>query len=157
MDIQLKKLDEDNFDEFCRILSAMREWAEMGTLDDNSKSRLRSDYFIDNPKFESLLAFVDNKAVGFISFYETYATLEARVTMYIEDLFILDEYRHKGIGKVLVDGCLNIAKNRNNSRVDLLSFGEGPRKFYEKIGAKWKDHNYHYRITEDLIEKGLFD
>lgn len=155
MNTELRKLDKNNFEDFFKILNAMHLWAHGSEMEKGSRERLKEHYFIENPKYECLVAYAESEAVGFISFYETYATMDARVTMYIEDLFILDEYRHKGIGKALVSGCLDIAKKKNYSRVDLLSFGEGPRKFYEKIGAEWKDHNYHYRLSEDIIKEGL--
>lgn len=155
MDIQIKILDENNFDDFFSILNQMNLWAEMGGMTDEHKERLHTHYFADPPKFECRLAFVDGKAVGFVSFYNTYATLDARSSLYIEDLFVREEKQSQGVGTALIDECLKLAKERNHGRVDLLSFGEGPRKFYEKLGAKWRSSNFHYRFYEDIVKKGL--
>lgn len=43
--------------------------------------------------------------------------------------------------------CLEIAKERGYSRVELLAFGEGPRKFYESFGLKCEEQNRHYRLN----------
>ncbi|MBU1019377.1 MAG: GNAT family N-acetyltransferase [Patescibacteria group bacterium] len=155
MDVKLEKVNENNFDDFVEIIEKMCEWAGKELLGDDGRLRLKKHYFQDKPKFNAILAFIDDKPVGFVSFFETYATMDARVTMYVEDIFVLEEFQKQGIGKVLISECLNIAKEKDYGRVDLLSFREGPRKFYEKLGAKWQDHNYHYRFFEDVIKAGF--
>lgn len=146
MKVSIKILDKNNFDDFFKILNKMNVWAGMGGMDAEAKERLYKHYFADKPKYECRLAYVDDRAVGFVSFFDTYATLNAKSSLYVEDIYVMDDEQFKGVGKALMNECLRLAKERGHCRVDLLSFGEGPRKFYEKLGADWKNHNFHYRF-----------
>lgn len=144
-DIEVRKLGEDSFDGFADLVNDMNVWAEHDEFTGEQKQKLISDYA--SGKFEAMVAYCDDKVVGFVSFFQTYATMDANESMYVEDIFVDEEYRDEGVGRALIEKCLEIAKERGYHRVDLLSFGEGPRKFYEKLGAKYKGNNYHYRFV----------
>jgi len=145
MHIELKRIDRENFDAFFRILSAMTKWAGKGIMIEKQKEMLAADYFHEPARFEGFVAYSDGKEAGFVSFFQGYATMDARTTMYIEDIFVLEKFQEKGVGKALMSECFKIAKERGYCRVDLLSFGEKPKKFYEKLGGEWHQGNFHYR------------
>ncbi len=143
--MEIKKLDIESFDQFFDLLSQMSEWEDRGALAIEVKERLRGDYFCEQPKYESLVAMDQGKLAGFIVFLKTYATFDAKQIMYIEDLFLREEYRGHGVGGTLFERAMEIAKERGYSRIELLAFGEGPKKFYEKFGFKLEPQNNHYR------------
>ena len=145
MSTEIRKLDRENFERYFELLSQMSEWEDRGKLEVEVKERLESDYFCEQPKYEVLIALVDGALAGFICFLQTYATFDAKPIMYIEDLFLLEQYRGHGLGKALFEGAMKIAQERGYSRIELLAFGEGPRKFYEKFGFKCEEQNHHYR------------
>ena len=47
---------------------------------------------------EVLLLELDGKEVGFALFFHNFSTFEGRPGLYLEDLFVLPEYRGNGMG-----------------------------------------------------------
>ena len=52
----------------------------------------------DEPKYEAYLGMLDGKAVGYLIFFMTYSSFLALPTLYIEDIFVLKEFRRRGVG-----------------------------------------------------------
>lgn len=93
-------------------------------------------HLFDEKVCDALVAEVDDKVVGFALFYTNYSTWKGKC-LYLEDLFILPEYRQHGIGSQLFDEVVNIAKQRGVRRMDwqVLDWNEPAIKFYQKKKA----------------------
>ena len=91
------------------------------------------------PMVEVFLAELSGKAVGFALFFQTFSTFVGRPGIYLEDLFVLPEYRRQGIALALFQELFRIARERDCLRVEwtVLDWNEPAIKFYtEKLGAK---------------------
>ena len=91
------------------------------------------------PMVEVFLAEISGKAVGFALFFQTFSTFVGRPGIYLEDLFVLPEYRRRGIAMALFQELFRIARERDCGRVEwsVLDWNEAAIKFYtEKLGAK---------------------
>ncbi|NNF03229.1 MAG: GNAT family N-acetyltransferase [Rhodothermales bacterium] len=91
------------------------------------------------PHCEALLA-VDEKegrSVGYALFFHTYSTFLTSFGLWLEDLFVLEPYRGRGIGFGLFTRVCAIARDRNCARVDwsVLNWNEPALNFYDRIGA----------------------
>ncbi len=93
-------------------------------------------HLFDEKVCDALVAEADDKVVGFALFYMNYSTWKGKC-LYLEDLFILPEYRQHGIGSQLFDEVVNIAKQRGVRRMDwqVLDWNEPAIKFYQKKKA----------------------
>ena len=93
----------------------------------------------DNPIF---VAVEDNKVLGYgFCMMETYhqnPVMTDRVTLYIDDLCVLEECRGKHIGAAIYEKILEYAKFRGcyNVTLNVWSCNESAMKFYEKMGLK---------------------
>lgn len=97
---------------------------------------VRRDGFGPQPRFEVLLAEDDGKALGFALFFPNYSTWEGRAGLFIEDLFVREEARGRGLGRQLVTAVAAIARARGCPRIDLNVLDWNPtRDFYHRIGA----------------------
>lgn len=153
--IELKKLAKENFEDYFNTLSLMSEWEQRGKLSKEVKDRLYRDLFGEKKKFEGMVVYDDSKCVAICSFLEAYGTFDGKPILWIDDIFVLDEYRGKGIGKKIFLECINQAKQRGCGRAEWLAFGEGPRPFYESFGAKMIKEDAHYRMTEEQFDEAL--
>ena len=91
------------------------------------------------PMVEVFLAEISGKPVAFALFFQTFSTFVGRPGIYLEDLFVLPEYRRRGIAQSLFVELFRIARERNCGRVEwtVLDWNEPAIKFYtEKLGAK---------------------
>ncbi|WP_373480524.1 N-acetyltransferase family protein [Geminocystis sp.] len=96
-------------------------------------------HLFGNPVYaEAIIAELDHKSVGFALFFTNYSTFLTKPGIYLEDLFVLPEYRRQGIGKTLLNFLIDLAKKRNFGRVEwsVLDWNKSAIDFYEKMGAK---------------------
>lgn len=73
--------------------------------------------------------------------------------IYLEDLFVLPEYRRQGIGKALISKVAQIAIERDCGRLEwsVLDWNEPAKAFYRSIGASILDDWRICRVTEDAL------
>lgn len=101
---------------------------------------------------EVIFADADGKPAGFVLFYHNYSTFLARPGIYIEDLYVMPEYRGRGLGKGLLAFIAALAIERGCGRVEWWVLNWNPaRRFYESIGAQAMSEWLVYRLTGDKL------
>ena len=85
---------------------------------------------------EAIVAEKDNQIVGFALYYTNYSTWKGKC-LYLEDFYVLPELRGEGIGSLLFNRVVEIAKDRGVKRMDwqVLEWNEPAIKFYQKKDA----------------------
>jgi len=92
-----------------------------------------------NPMVEVFLAETSGQSVGFALFFQSFSTFAGRPGLYLEDLFVLPDYRRRGAAMALLQALFRVARERNCARVEwsVLDWNEPAIKFYtERLGAK---------------------
>lgn len=94
--------------------------------------------FGDKPVWWAIVAETEGKIVGFALYYIRYSTWKGQ-RMYLEDLIVTEEYRGRGIGKMLLDELIEIAKQKGFSGMlwQVLDWNEPAIKFYKKYKASF--------------------
>ncbi|MEN9399712.1 MAG: hypothetical protein RL632_813 [Bacteroidota bacterium] len=84
----------------------------------------------------ALVVEIEQQIVGFALYYTNYSTWKGKC-LYLEDFFILPEFRRDGIGSQLFDRVVHIAKERKVRRMDwqVLEWNEPALSFYAKKNA----------------------
>ena len=98
---------------------------------------LLRDGFGSQPKFRMLIAQWHGQAVGYASFFYFYSTFQGRAALFLEDLFVLEKLRGKGIGKALLVTVCKLAVEEKcfALRWEVLDWNRPAIEFYEKLGA----------------------
>ena len=101
-----------------------------------TEEQLRRDGFAPNPSYRCLLATIDEKAIGFCLYWYRYSTWRGRL-LYVEDLFVCEEYRRSGVGKALFNEVIKTAEKEGLAYISLqvLEWNEPAISFYRK---HWK-------------------
>ena len=96
------------------LISALAQFEKLPPPNAGERQRLLEDGFGERPRFEAWLAFWEHAPmpVGYAVFFETYSTFRATPTFYLEDIFVLPEYRRRGIGSALLRHCIRLAHDR---------------------------------------------
>ncbi|ORY06175.1 diamine acetyltransferase [Basidiobolus meristosporus CBS 931.73] len=97
----------------------------------------------------------DEKVVGFALFFHNFSTFLGKHGIYLEDLYVVEEYRSKGVGTKLLKFLAKRAVSNSFGRVDwwVLNWNKNAIGFYEKIGAVPMDEWTTYRLTGDALKK----
>lgn len=122
------------------ILTFIRKLAEYEKLLDRvvaDESSLRNALFGARPAAEVILAYIDEQAVGFAIYFQTFSTFMARSGIYLEDLFIEPGYRSRGVGTALLIYLAQLTVQRGCARLSwaVLDWNQPAIKFYRKLGA----------------------
>lgn len=86
--------------------------------------------------FDFVLAKINGTTVGMAVYYFAYSTWVGK-SLYLDDLYVKEDFRGKGMGRVLLDHVLRLAWEEKCHRVrwQVLDWNEPAITFYEKIGA----------------------
>ncbi|MCU0570792.1 MAG: GNAT family N-acetyltransferase [Oculatellaceae cyanobacterium Prado106] len=120
-----------------RLVQALAEYEKLSHQVVGTEALLQEHLFGDRPCIEAILAEESGQAIGFALFFINYSTFLTRPGIYLEDLFVLPEYRGRGIGKALLANLAKLARDRNYGRLEwsVLDWNETAIAFYEKMGA----------------------
>jgi GNAT superfamily N-acetyltransferase len=142
---------------------ALANYEHLEPPDSQARKRILNDVFVKK-RINLLIASVNGngtgkeekkKSVAYALYFYTYSSFLAKPTLYLEDIFVLEEFRGMGIGKALFLKCVEEAKKEDCGRMEwaVLTWNKSAIEFYEKLGAKRLDEWYYYRLTQDTIEK----
>ena len=135
--------------EFIRALAAYEKMEDQVIADET----LLETWIFEKRKAEVLLAFEGDTPVGFALFFHNFSTWLGRAGIYLEDLFVLPEYRGRGYGKLLLKRLARIAVQRGCGRLEwaCLDWNEPSIAFYKSVGATALDEWTTYRVTGDTL------
>jgi GNAT superfamily N-acetyltransferase len=148
--VTVVSLTEDQFTEFIALINALADYERLTPPDVAAVERLRRDAFGPDPRFEAALALNrDGRAVGYATWFHTYSTFLAKPTMYLEDLFVLEDFRESGAGSKLFEHVRALGAERGCGRMEwqVLDWNTLAREFYHRRQATWMKDWLAYRIT----------
>jgi GNAT superfamily N-acetyltransferase len=140
------------------ILSLIRALGEYERLSHEivaTEEGLRAWLFGQRPAAEVVLASVDDTVVGFALFFHNFSTFLGRPGLYLEDLFVIPEWRGRGIGKRLLVHLAELAVERGCGRMEwnVLDWNEPALRFYERMGARVMKEWKLCRLTGDSLAR----
>jgi len=101
------------------------------------------------PPFECLLAERDGTPAGFALFFQSYSTWRGRPGVYLEDLFVDEAHRRRGVGTALLRRLAALAVERGCARLEwaVLDWNEPAMAFYRTLGAEPLDEWTTWRVS----------
>ena len=139
------------------ILSFIRRLAEYERMTDQvvATETLLREWIFGKKIAETLFVCEDGKEVGFALFFHNFSTFLGRAGIYLEDLFVLPDYRNRGYGKALFKRLAEIASERGCGRVEwsCLNWNEPSIRFYESLGAVPMKEWTVWRLTGDKLKE----
>ena len=139
------------------ILQFIKELADYEKLLDEvvATEELLERWIFDKQKAEVIFALEDGREVGFALFFHNFSTFLGRAGIYLEDLYVREEYRHKGYGKGLLKKLAQIAKEHGCGRLEwwCLDWNKPSIDFYLSLGAQPMDEWTVYRFAGESLDK----
>lgn len=138
------------------ILQFIKALAEYEKMSDEvvADEKLLTEWIFEKQKAEVIFVLEENKEVGFALFFHNFSTFLGRAGLYLEDLFVLPEYRGKGYGKALLKKLASIAVERGCGRLEwcCLDWNQPSIDFYLSLGATPLSDWTIYRVTGDTLQ-----
>ena len=147
MNQQIRYANINDLDKIIYFITELAIYEKM--LDEVVVTReLIKKWLFEEKIAEVIFVMENDKEVGFALFFHNYSTFVGRAGIYLEDLYVLPEYRHKGYGKALIKKLANICIERECGRFEwcCLNWNKPSIDFYLSLGAKPMDEWTTYRI-----------
>jgi GNAT superfamily N-acetyltransferase len=112
------------------------------------------DGFSANPSFRALIAEWDGQPAGYALFFGCYSTWAGR-RLFLEDLFVREPFRGRGIGKALLASVARIAVQENCRGVqwEVLNWNEKAIELYKSLGAEFFDQWRPVLLKDDALRR----
>jgi len=136
------------------FIRALAEYEQMLNLVVATEETL-GDWLFVKRTAEAFFVLEDGKEVGFALYFHNFSTFLGKAGIYLEDLFVLPEYRGKGYGKAILAQLALIARERGCGRLEwaCLDWNQPSIDFYRSLGAKPLDEWTGYRVSGDVLNQ----
>jgi GNAT superfamily N-acetyltransferase len=141
-----------------QILHLIRKLAEYEKLADEvvtNTNTLKNSLFGSRKTAEVIIAELHKMPVGFALFFHNFSTFLGKPGLYIEDLFVNDDQRGKGIGTELLSFLARLAIERDCGRLEwwVLDWNESAIGFYKRLGAVAMDAWTVFRLSGQSLDR----
>jgi GNAT superfamily N-acetyltransferase len=112
------------------------------------------DGFGPRPRFRALIAEWQGEVAGYALFFEFYSSFQGRAGLFLEDIFVRPNYRHKGVGTQLLAEVANLAWKEDYFclRWEVLDWNEPAIEFYKKLDSVFLDQWKNVCLIGDALE-----
>jgi len=143
-------------DDAAVLATMLRDFADFERLPNAStEEALREELGTPNAILQAIIVRIDGQPAGFATFFQTYSTFVARRGLYLEDIFVLEAYRNRGVATGLLRYLARIAVDRKIGRVEftVLLWNNIAIEFFEGLGATPNSAWTTYRLSGEWLEK----
>ena len=139
------------------IIALMREFAEYEDLSsylEITDEKLYRAMFGMDSVADGLCAFEGETAIGYAIFYPNFSSFRGQIGFYLEDIYIKQEYRGRGLGEAMLKHLARLALSRGYERIDfmVLDWNESAIGFYKKLGALMDTSERHFKFTDEAFK-----
>ena len=155
VDVRIEPAREGDAPLILRLIKSLAEYERLSDEVVATEATVRASLFGDDPKAEAVIAYAGGEPVGFAVWFHNYSTFVSRHGLYLEDLFVLPEWRGRGIGRALLRHLARVAVARGCGRMEwaVLDWNEPAIRFYENLGARPMNEWTVFRVTGDALKR----
>lgn len=159
--MSLRPATEADLDAIIALIRGLADYEREPDAVTLDREELRRHLFGERPYAEVLLAEDESSTIGFALYFHNFSTWMGKPGIWLEDLFVMPEYRGRGHGKALLVELARIAVERGCGRFEwsVLDWNEPSIAFYKSLGAVPMDEWTNYRVSGEALERlaGLGD
>jgi GNAT superfamily N-acetyltransferase len=154
-DLTIRPAQLSDVEDLFSLIQALAEYEKLSHQVTGDVQTLQKHLFGERPYAEAIVAQWQGKCVGFALFFGNYSTFLTKPGIYLEDLFVLPNYRRQGIGKALLSYLARLALERGAGRLEwsVLDWNSPAIEFYQRIGADVLPDWRICRVTEERFPK----
>jgi GNAT superfamily N-acetyltransferase len=152
---QIKSATESEVPVIFSFIKKLAEYERLSAEVVATEELLRETLFGQRQTAEVAIGYLETKPVGFVLFFHNYSTFLGKPGLYIEDLFVDEDYRRHGYGRELLLHVARLAKERGCGRLEwaVLDWNQPAIGFYQKLGASPMSEWTVFRITGKSLDE----
>ena len=155
--MQIRNATPEDVPEIARLIRALADYEKLSDEVLATEEQLRQSLFGPRPAAETVLAWLDGRAIGLAVFFSNYSTFRGRAGLYLEDLFVEPAQRGRGYGKALLRHVARLAVERGCERMEwsVLDWNTPAIEFYRSLGARPLEDWTIYRLQGESLKQAV--
>jgi len=112
------------------------------------------DVLFERHGADAIISELNGMPIGFAIWAYSFSTFTGKQTLYIDDIYVQEVYRGKGIGSKMFSYIACVASERGCARMDwyCMETNISGKEYYKKMGAEEIDWFKVYRLNTEQIE-----
>lgn len=154
LEFKIRQAIADDVPQIFDLIKALAEYEQLTHQVTGTLNELQEHLFGNRIYAEAIVAEIGHEIVGFALFFPNYSTFLTKPGIYLEDLFVLPEYRRRGIGKAMLSYLGKLALERDAGRLEwsVLDWNQSAIAFYQSMGAKVLPDWRTCRVSDDALK-----
>ena len=154
-DFEIRQAEEEDVPEILELIKALAEFENLSEEVVATEELLKITLFGINSPAEVQIAFDKNKTLGFALYFRSFSTFVGRPGIYLEDLYVRENARGKGVGEALLRRLAQRTREIGGGRLEwaVLNWNEPAIGFYQKMGAAPLHEWTTYRVTGKNLQE----
>ena len=150
--VRFREATENDVGLILQFIRALAEYEKMSN-EVVATEEILQEWLFEKQSARVIFAMEGEKEVGFALYFYNFSTFLGRAGIYLEDLFVLPEYRGRGYGKALLKKLAGIAVERGCGRLEwsCLDWNKPSIDIYLSLGAQPMDEWTVYRLTGETL------
>lgn len=155
LDLQIRPAEVRDVPEIAALIRELALYEKEPQAAIATEADLLRHGFGPEPYFRCLMAETQGRVAGFALYFFQYSTWEGRPALYLEDLFVREAFRKRGIGSALFERLAQVAVERNCTRFqwECLDWNQPALDFYETVGAQVLREWLNLRVTGEALQR----
>jgi len=155
VDFRIEPATERDVPLILQFIKGLAEYEHLADRVCATEDGLRASLFGPDAGAEVVIAYAESEPAGFALFFHNYSTFLGQRGLYLEDLFVLPQWRGRGAGRALLAHLARIAVERNCGRLEwaVLDWNMPAIRFYQSLGARPMDDWTIYRLADEALRQ----
>ncbi len=155
MEFKVQPISESDLPTVFAMMTVFAEHEKLSEYLDLDLEGYKNVMFGPRAFVEGLLALADDEPVGLALFYPCFATFLSSPGMFLEDLFVSERARGKGVGDLLIREVARRARSLGFERIDLHVRAQNASaiEFYKRRGGDCDNGDLHFRFVNEAFAK----
>jgi GNAT superfamily N-acetyltransferase len=152
-ELEIRVATADDAATLLRFIQELAEYEREPNAVKTTAETLRAQLSSEKPPFECLVAEENGEPVGFALFFQSYSTWRGQPGIYLEDLYVPERLRRRGIGRALLRAVARAAVERKAGRLEwaVLDWNQPAIDFYRSLGAVPMKEWTVFRLSDETL------
>ena len=155
MELHIRKTETANITAILRLVREFAEYEKLLEYLEVTEENLHDVMFGQNAFVKGLVAFDAKKPIAYAFFFPAFLSFRGQKSVYLEDIFVSEKYRGRGIGEKMLREVAGIGKQNGAVRMDfqVLEPNKPAWNFYKRHGAEIDEEERHFKFVDEAFQK----
>jgi GNAT superfamily N-acetyltransferase len=137
-ELRVEPIPPEQLDALLPLIAAYQRFYEVGAVDDERNRAFFSGFVAPSEHGMLLGAWHDGKLVGYACLYWHFTSLVPAETVLMNDLYVDEESRGRGVGRALIEASAEVARGRGAHHLEWATTPSNlkAQRLYDATGAK---------------------